>query len=91
MLLKTVRPPITNDQMIQQRDPQNVSRFLQRMGQVAVLRAGLGISGRMVMGYQDTGRMGRNSRGEHFPGMHHGTGQGSFRNLFGFNDPVLRV
>ena len=57
MFLEAVIVPVADDDVIHQRDAEDVSRFGEGQGQMPVFGTGIGVARGVVVGYKDTGGM----------------------------------
>jgi len=77
---------VVQDAHVDQRE-----RLLQLAGKQLIGLRGLGHAGRMVVGEDDCGGIGRERRFDHFPRVHARLGQGAAEQLLRANHAVLRI
>jgi hypothetical protein len=78
-------------EMIQERDPQELSALAEALGEDSILLTRRRITGRMIMGTNTSGRIHQDQRLEDFPGMDNRDGQGPDRDNIEPNDVMLCI
>ena len=77
--------------MIQERDAEQVGPLPKSAGEHAILLAGCGIAGRVIVRTDPGGDVQQDQRFEHFSWMHDGQRQGADRDHIDPDDDVLRI